>query len=142
MAPAAHTPKSPSKSKLPTPVVAKLDIPNTPTKPDKAIVKSKNNVLESSSTNALASKLDSLSISSPSSSPTKRVYHASPAKENRPTGENLQINIRPPAEPVEEEGTGMSEQAKKSLRSINALRGLTIEEVEMINCPNIKTLAT
>lgn len=80
-----------------------------------------------------------MSLGSPGSSPTKRVYHPSPAKENaRPNGDKLQINLRPP----EEESPGLSEQAKKSLRSINALRGLTIDEIELINKPNVKRLAT
>lgn len=135
-----------SKAKL-SPV--KLDPPNsplmqpssmsTPTKPEKVIHKSKNNVLETTSPNTLTSKLDALSINtSPSSSPTKRVYHASPAKENRPAGEKIQINLRPP----EDDSPGMSEQAKKSLRSINALRGLTLDEIEIINKPTVKRLAT
>jgi cell cycle protein kinase DBF2 len=112
---------------------------STPAKPEKAIHKSKNNVLESTSPNTLASKLDAMSINaSPASSPTKRVYHASPAKENRPAGEKIQINLRPP----EDESPGMSEQAKKSLRSINALRGLTMDEIELINKPQVKRLAT
>jgi hypothetical protein len=112
---------------------------STPAKPEKVIHKTKNNVLEATSPNSLASKLDSLSINtSPSSSPTKRVYHGSPAKENRPAGDRLQINLRPP----EEDSPGMSEQAKKSLRSINALRGLTIDEIETLNKPHVKRLAT
>lgn len=112
---------------------------STPSKPEKVIVKSKNNVLETTSPNILTSKFDAMSINtSPSSSPTKRVYHASPAKENRPAGDKLQINLRPP----EDDSPGMSEQAKKSLRSINALRGLTIDEIESINKPQVKRLAT
>jgi len=132
---------APPKSRL-SPV--KLDPPSssvssTPTKPEKVIVKAKNNVLEPTTPNNLASKLDALSLASPGSSPTKRDYHASPAKENaRPNGDKLQINLRPP----EDESPGMSEQAKKSLRSINALRGLSIDEIEMINKPNVKRLAT
>jgi hypothetical protein len=113
---------------------------STPTKPDKAIVKSKNNVLDTTSSNILASKLDAMSLASPSNSPTKRVYHASPAKENRPAGDKLQLHLHPP--PTDQDSPGMSEQAKKSLRSINALRGLTIEEIEKINRPNVKRLAT
>jgi cell cycle protein kinase DBF2 len=142
--PPSATSKSPAKSKL-SPV--KLDPPTssavTPTKPEKVIIKSKNNVLESTSPNSqLAAKLDALSLSSPSHSPTKRVYHASPAKENRVPqtkgGEKLQITLRPP----EDDSPGMSEHAKKSLRSINALRGLTIDEIEIINKPEVKRLAT
>ena len=137
MAPAA-TPKSKlSPVKLDPP--SSHSVSSTPTKPEKVIIKAKNNVLEPTSPNNLASKLDSLSLASPGSSPTKRVYHASPAKENaRPNGDKLQINLRPP----EDESPGMSEQAKKSLRSINALRGLTIDEIEVINKPNVKRLAT
>ena len=111
--------------------------PSTPTKPDKAVVKPKNNVLDTSSPNVLASKFDAMSLVSPGSSPTKRVYHASPAKENRV--DKLQVNLHPPED---EHIPPISEQAKKSLRSINALRGLTIEEVEKINRPNVKRLAT
>ena len=140
MSPAA-TPKTPTKSKL-SPV--KLDPPSsgTPTKPDKAVVKAKNNVLETASPNSqLASKFDAMSLSSPTGSPTKRVYH-SPAKENRapqsPTRETPQITLRP----AEDDAPGISEQAKKSLRSINALRGLNIDEIEIINRPDVKRLAT
>src|SRR5436305_14821273 len=87
MAPSA-TPKSFTtgvKGKL-SPL--KLDPPqsSTTTKPEKVIIKSKNNVLEQTSPNTsqLASKFDAMFLSSsPASSPTKRVYHASPAKENR-----------------------------------------------------------
>ena len=136
MAPTA-TPKtklSPVKLDPPSSSVA-----STPTRPEKVLVKAKNNVLEPASPNNIASKLDAMSLGSPGSSPTKRVYHPSPAKENaRPNGDKLQINLRPP----EEESPGLSEQAKKSLRSINALRGLTIDEIELINKPNVKRLAT
>jgi hypothetical protein len=133
------TPKSPVRTRNQL-SPAKLDPPSTqtPTKPDKAIIKPKHNVLETTSTNILASKFDAMSIASPGSSPTKRVYHASPAKENRPGGQGPQNLLRPP----EDEVSGMSEQAKKSLRSINALRGLTIEEIEKINRPQVKRLAT
>ena len=53
--------------------------------------------------------------------------------------------LRPP--PEEEDyaaasGSPLSEQAKKSLRSINALRGLTFDEIEIINKPHVKRLAT
>lgn len=151
MAPAA-TPKAPAKSKL-SPV--KLEPPSTitPTKPDKVVIKTRNNVLETTSPNSqLASKFDAMSLASPGSSPTKRVYHApsSPTKENRgakqqqqpqQTTEKLQITLRPP--PEDDFSTpGMSEHAKKSLRSINALRGLSLEEIEIINKPNVKRLAT
>jgi hypothetical protein len=116
---------------------------STPTRPPGAILKTKNNVLDTTipiSTNSLSSQLETLSITqSPSTSPTKRVYHPSPLKENqRPAGDKLQINLRPP----EDDTPGMSEAAKKSLRSINALRGLTIDEIEVINKPNVKRLAT
>jgi cell cycle protein kinase DBF2 len=135
------TPKSPARTRENKISPAKLDpLPTMiPTKPDKAIVKAKNNVLDTSSPNVLATKFDAMSLAgSPGSSPTKRVYHASPAKENRPTGETPSFLLRPP----EEDSPGMTEQAKKSLRSINALRGLTIEEIEKINRPNVKRLAT
>jgi len=153
MPPPASTAKSasssPTKVKL-SPV--KISPPaagatNTPvTKPDKVVVKTKNNVLESTSPNTqLAQKLDAMSLAtSPATSPTKRVYHASPAKENRVPvhgtgGEKLQITLRPPED---DSPSGMSEHAKKSLRSINALRGLTLDEIEVINKPNVKRLAT
>ena len=65
MAPSA-TPKSPAKSKL-SPV--KLDAPSTmvtPTKPDKVVIKTRNNVLETTSPNTqLASKFDDMSLTSP-----------------------------------------------------------------------------
>src|ERR1700738_3533685 len=132
----SSTPKSPSKTRLPP---AKLDPPMTPTKQNKAIVKPKTNTLDSSSANILLTKLDTMSITaSPGSSPTKRVYHASPTKENRPAGDNLKVHLHPP----EDGSPGMSEQAKQSLRGINALRGLTIEEIEKINRPNVKRIAT
>ena len=140
----SNTSKATPRSKL-SPV--KLTPPpsnamSTPTRPPGAILKTKNNVLETKPTspNGLSSKIEALSLTqSPSTSPTKRVYHASPAKENqRPAGEKLQINLRPP----EDDSPGMSEAAKKSLRSINALRGLTIDEIEVINKPNVKRLAT
>ena len=147
MAPST-TPKSPAKSKL-SPV--KLDPPPTiatPTKPDKVIIKTRNNVLETASPNThLASKFDEMSLNSPFNSPTKRVYHAlaSPAKENRGphqlAGEKLQITLRPPEDDFSSV-TGMSEHAKRSLRSINALRGLSLDEIEIINQSNIKRLAT
>lgn len=149
MAPSA-TPKSAAKAKL-SPV--KLDPPPstiaTPTKPDRVVVKSRNNVLETTSPNTqLASTFEAMSLASPSNSPTKRVYHAptSPAKENRGphklAGEKLQITLRPPPDDDFSSRTGMSEHAKKSLRSINALRGLSIDEIEIINNPNVKRLAT
>ena len=147
MAPSA-TPKSPTKSKL-SPV--KLDPPPTivtPTKPDKVVIKTRNNVLETTSPNTqLASKFNDMSLTSPSNSPTKRVFHApaTPAKENRGphhlAGEKLQITLRPPEDDFSST-TGMSEHAKKSLRSINALRGLSLDEIEIINKPNVKRLAT
>jgi len=149
MAPSA-TPKSPAKAKL---SLLKLDPPaptiGTPTKPDKVVVKTRNNVLETTSPNTqLASKFDAMSLASPSHSPTKRVYHGptSPAKENRGPHqlgrEKLQITLRPPPDDDFSSTTGMSEHAKKSLRSINALRGLSIDEIEIINKPNVKRLAT
>lgn len=158
--PPSATPKTPVKSKL-SPV--KLDPPQsslvTPTKPDKVVIKTRNNVLETTSSNAqLASKFDAMSLASPGSSPTKRVYHApaasSPPKENRgprqqqqsqqsqQTGDKLQITLRPPPEDDSMSPPGMSEHAKKSLRSINALRGLSLDEIEIINKSNIKRLAT
>jgi hypothetical protein len=161
MAPSA-TPKSPAKAKLsPAKLTPHASSPSalpssTPTKPDKAITKPTRAALDATSPNTqkLVSKLDALSLTTPhasenghASSPTKRVYHPSPKKENRaPNGvDKPQITLRPP--PEEEEfvgpsGGALSEQAKKSLRSINALRGLTVEEIEKINKPNVKRLAT
>jgi cell cycle protein kinase DBF2 len=139
MAPAAATPKTKLSPVKLDPPYSSAVASSPPTRPEKVIVKAKNNVLEPTSPNNLASKLDAMSLGSPGSSPTKRVYHPSPAKENaRPNGDKLQINLRPP----EDDSPGMSEQAKKSLRSINALRGLTIDEIELINKPNVKRLAT
>lgn len=109
-----------------------------PAWPEKVVVKAKNNVLEQATPNMqLAAKIDALSLSSTPNSPTKRVYH-SPAKENSLGVEKPQITLRP----SEDDTAGMSEQAKKSLRSINALRGLTIEEIDIINRPEVKRLAT
>jgi len=157
MAPSA-TPKTTAaaRGKLSPVKLDPLQSSITPTKPEKVIIKSKNNVLEQTSPNTqLASKFDAMSLSSPGSSPTKRVYHPSPTKENRAQNngatavEQFQITLRPP--PDDDFGGmssgggghgGMSEQAKKSLRSINALRGLTIDEIEIINKPNVKRLAT
>jgi len=58
--------------------------------------------------------------------------------------EKPQITLRPPEEEdyATASGSPLSEQAKKSLRSINALRGLTFDEIEMINKPHVKRLAT
>src|SRR5271154_380389 len=95
--------------------------PPSPTKPDKAVLKPRNNVIET----ALTGKFDAMSMNSPSQSPIKRVY-----KENREDGK-LQINLHPPYE------DGLTEQAKNSLRSINALRGLTLEEVELLSQPSV-----
>jgi hypothetical protein len=148
MPPSATTAKSsssPTKTKLSPVKISPPPPATTPTKPDKVVIKTKNNVLESTSPNTqLAQKFDAMSLAvSPSTSPTKRVYHASPAKENRvpvhAAGEKLQIMLRPPED---DSPAGMSEQAKKSLRSINALRGLTLDEIEIINNPNVKRLAT
>src|SRR5277367_656675 len=142
----AKSSSSPTKTKLsPVKISPPPQAATTPTKPNKVVVKTKNNVLESTSPNTqLAQKLDAMSLAaSPSTSPTKRVYHASPAKENRVpihgAGEKLQITLRPPED---DSLSGMSEQAKKSLRSINALRGLTLDEIEIINKPSVKRLAT
>lgn len=139
------TPKSPAKSKL-SPV--KFDPSSSlasPAKPDKAIMKTRSNVLDTTSPNTqLALKFDAMSIaaSSPTNSPTKRVYHNSPPKENcGPGGEKSQMmRHRPPEDDFPSQG--MSEYAKKSLRSINALRGLSLDELEIINKPNVKRLAT
>lgn len=137
--PPPATPKSPAKTKL-SPM--KLDPPPStgPAIPDKVVIKSKNNVLETTSPNTqLATKLDAMSLASPAGSPTKRVYHAPLTKENRSAqAERPQIAGRT----VEDEPLGMSEQAKKSLRSINALRGLNLDEIEIVNKPNVKRLAT
>jgi cell cycle protein kinase DBF2 len=146
MAPSA-TPKTAAKAKL---LPVKLDPPSstTPSKPDKVIIKSRNNVLETTSPNTqLALKFDEMSLASPGSSPTKRIYHATPAKENRgpkttTAGEKPQITLHPLPEEDYSSPPGMSEYAKKSLRSINALRGLSLAEIELINKPNIKRLAT
>jgi hypothetical protein len=147
MSPATPTASSKvpiAKQKLQSPTKLEAPIPalpssSTPTKPQQAMLKSKVNVLEQNSPNTqlLTSKLDAMSLNNPSpmSSPTKRVYHA--AKENRDTPK---ISVFPAEE--EEGQRGMSEQAKKSLRSINALRGLTLDEIEVINKPQVKRLAT
>jgi cell cycle protein kinase DBF2 len=98
----------------------------SPARPDKAILRNtRANALEPSS-QSITTKFDALSLASP----TKRVL-----KENAPN-----ILLSPPHD--DDVSMGMTEQAKKSLRSINALRGLTIDEIELTNKPNVKRLAT
>jgi hypothetical protein len=168
MAPST-TPKSPAKAKL-SPVKldpqrsapANLTASSPPTKPDRALTKPPR-ALDSASPNTqkLVSKFDALTLTNTNTSntnasgksalgsPTKTVYHPSPTKENRGPGtstkevEKPQITLLPPLEEDYASPSGpLSEQAKKSLRSINALRGLTLDEIEIINKPHVKRLAT